>query len=147
MNTVTICYFFMFVLFAKISYVLSNRKSKGFYNLTPNRKLSNSSVVDPSTTRMRCITNCLKSTKCRYVSYLPLNGECQQTEHVPGDGVVTLDIIDGWESYSGKRYKRLIQITVTYTYIVYTISKTNIEAISNEKLIRDPLYYAITNIL
>ena len=116
MSTTKVCCLFIFILFAKYAFVFSTSTSKGFYNLTSNRKLSNYSVIDPSTTRMRCITKCLEDAKCRYVSYLPLNGECQQSEHVPADGVVTLDIVDGWESYSGKRYKRLIQITVTYTY-------------------------------
>ena len=96
-----ICYELIFALFVKIIYVISIKSVDRYYNMTPNRKLSNYSFVEHSVTRPRCIIKCLEHATCKYASYLPLTGECQLSEHVPGDGVITLDIADGWESFSG----------------------------------------------
>ena len=101
-HKINIYYLLIFILFFKYIFVFSTTKSKGFYSLTPNRKLSNFSVVHTSTKRIRCITKCLEDQKCRYVSYLSLTGECQQSEVEPDGVTVTLDSADGWESYAGK---------------------------------------------
>ena len=111
-HKINIYYLVIFIACFNCTFVISTTKSKAFYSVTPNRKLSNFSAIHTSTTRIRCITKCLGDMKCRYVSYLPLNGECQHSELEPNGATVILDIADGWESYAGKIN---VRITIYFT--------------------------------